>query len=104
MSDQSYNAKIGDLRLMVSGIHNHQEALSKRGIDAAFVEKLEELKQQAEQLDNEQEKLKTELKKKTVAIEAIFDEAMKMHSEAKKMVKATIPQIEWGNFGITDKK
>jgi len=65
---------------------------------------MEELKEKAVVLNGEQEILKGNLKKKTEALEGIFAEAMKMHSEAKKMVKVAILQSEWVKFGITDKK
>ena len=104
MAEHSYIAKLEQIDLIIAGIRTHQEALAKRGIDAEFLAKLEGLSQQAKAANIEQERLKGELKKKTEQIENLFAEALKMHSEAKKMVKASISQSEWVTFGITDKQ
>jgi len=104
MGEHSYIAKLEQIELVISGIRANQEALARRGIDAEFLQKLEGLGEQAKVANHEQEILKGDLKKKTEEIESLFAAAMQMHSEAKKMVKATITQSEWVKFGITDKQ
>ena len=51
-----------------------------------------------------QEKLKADLKSKTAELEAKMKEIDAKMSEAKKIVKMDIPQSQWKEFGIYDKR
>ena len=51
-----------------------------------------------------QEKLKADLKSKTAELEAKMKEIDVKMSEAKKIVKMDIPQSQWKEFGIVDKR
>jgi len=52
----------------------------------------------------EQEKLKADLKSKTESLNALLDSLAGKYSEARKLVKLEIPQSQWKEFGINDKR
>lgn len=52
----------------------------------------------------EQEKLKSALKLKTEELNTSVDKVSKLHSEAKKVVKLALPQAQWIEFGMEDKR
>jgi len=91
-------------RLMIAGMTAHTEDLAKRGMDAAYVSSIQTELTATETLDAEQETLKAAAKTKTMEFNARFTELQKALGEAKKLVKMTIPQEGWVEFGITDKR
>jgi len=91
-------------KLMVAGMTAHAEELAKRGIDSAFITGLQGNVTNVEKLDSEQETLKASLKTKTAEFNVTFTEVQKTISEAKKLIKLTIPPEGWIEFGITDKR
>lgn len=92
---------IQDAEMMLVGLKANTAEVEKRGADSAFIAKLEEeLKTQ----NAEQEKLKADLKTKTEQVNASESNVSKTMSEAKKVVKLAIPQSQWGEFGINDKR
>lgn len=58
----------------------------------------------AKVLDNEQEALKAKLKTKTAELDAEVVNLQALYSEAKKVVKMSVDQTGWREFGIEDKK
>lgn len=98
----SYSKQITDTKVMTDALKKNLGQVTK--IDEAFVNEMEELKTEVETLNTEQEELKAKLKAKT----ALFNEKMKLliekHSFAKKRVKLDIPQTQWKEYGIQDKK
>jgi len=91
-------------RLMIAGMTAHSEELTKRGVDATYVSGIQTELTASETLDAEQETLKAAAKTKTTEFNARFAELQKALGEAKKLVKMTIPQEGWVEFGITDKR
>ena len=91
-------------RLMLAGLKNNSDRLSKRGLDSAFITKLESSINNAVALDAEQEDLKAKAKMKTEECNKQFDELNVEVAEARKIVKIEMEQGNWGSFGITDKK
>jgi flagellar capping protein FliD len=65
---------------------------------------MESIRTEAKKLNDEQEKLKADLKSKTDALNTKMEELTKKYSEAKKVVKLEFPQTQWMEFGISDKR
>ncbi len=104
MSKQSYSEVINSAKVMLSGLKSNTERVGKRGLDTAFITKLEEAMTKAQTLDNEQEALKAELKTKTVKLDEEMGAIEKLMSESKKVIKLEMPQETWQAFGISDKR
>jgi seryl-tRNA synthetase len=100
---KSYAEQIADVQVMLSGLRNNIEQLSQRGITTEFVDKLSANVSEAVTFNNEQEKLKADLKAKTSQLKTKLTEVSKTFSEAKKIVKLDIPKDRWKEFGISDK-
>ncbi|MGD2089099.1 MAG: hypothetical protein PVH61_23175 [Candidatus Aminicenantes bacterium] len=103
-TQESYANKIEFARLMVSGLRNHLEQLSRRGLDEAFVNELEELVKTASNKKHRQASLKAQLKKETATLNQVIKELGQKVSGAKKIVKIDIHQPLWKGFGIKDKR
>lgn len=101
---KTFAGLISQTQLMTSGLKNNQAEVAKRGLESDFVTELEQLSAEAIQLNNEQEKLKSDLKLKTEAINSKIEKIQAKMSEAKKVVKLAIPQAGWKEFGIADKR
>lgn len=89
---------------MAAGLKNNAAEVAKRGIDAEFVTRLENNRSNAIAMNDEQEKLKADLKVKTAEFEAKMNEISLQLAEARKVVKLAIPQPQWKEFGIDDKR
>lgn len=99
-----YAELISRAEVMLSGLKNNAEEVQKRGVNNDFVTLLAQQREEAITLNNEQERLKAELKTKTEALEQKLKAIEKQVSEAKKVVKLAIPQAGWKEFGIEDTK
>ena len=104
MARQSFAEKMNDSKLMLSGVKQQSDRLTKRGLDSKFVEKYERIFGDVQKLDNEQERLKATLKKKTETLQGKAKELKALYSEAKKIVKIEMSNSAWKEFGIQDKK
>lgn len=100
----SYAEVISQAQVMSTGLKTNQKEIEKRGINEAFVTELETIRTEAIALNDEQERLKAELKLKTEALNEKMTVINAKLSEAKKLIKITFPQSQWVEFGITDKK
>lgn len=100
----SFAEIVSQAQVMSTGLKNQSAEVAKRGIDADFIAKLEEARVAAIALNDEQERLKAELKAKTEALDAKVKSISALLSEAKKVVKLAIPQTGWKEFGVQDKR
>lgn len=103
-SKVSYAETISRAQIMATALTANATQVAKRGIDDAFVTEMEAIRQEAKTLNDEQEKLKADLKTKTDALTAKMESLTKKYSEAKKVVKLDFPQTQWKEFGIEDKR
>lgn len=103
-SNNSFAELLKGSRLMATGLKAYAEEVAKRGLDSEFITKLEKVTNETEIKNSKQEKLKAETKQMTEMLALDKQELRKLLSEAKKVVKMTIPQSLWGQFGIEDKK
>ncbi|MDR2383845.1 MAG: hypothetical protein LBD76_08210 [Prevotellaceae bacterium] len=104
MASKTYAQTISDTTVMIKGIRDNQEVLSKRQIDNAFADDLQVKIDAAVVLNNEQETLKAKLKKKTEELDAVMVTLAKKTGEARKIIKMDMPQSSWREFGINDKR
>jgi hypothetical protein len=102
MPKNSYAETVSKAQVMLSGLKAHDE-LARRGIDAAFIANLEERINSSIRLNNEQEKLKADLKSKTAELDSEVAGMSAMVSEAQKVVKIDISKDQWKEFGIQAK-
>ncbi|GIZ14060.1 hypothetical protein [Capnocytophaga catalasegens] len=101
---KSFAELVSQGNLMNSGLKNNLKEVSKRGLESDFIEELEKLLVEAIEENNQQEKLKAELKNKTKSFNEIVEKIQSKMSEAKKVVKLSIDQSLWKEFGINDKR
>lgn len=100
----SYAEIVSQAQVMSTGLKAQAAQVAPRGIDADFVTKLEQARAKAIALNDEQERLKAELKTQTEALDAAMKALNALLGEAKKVVKLAIPQSGWQEFGIQDKR
>ncbi len=104
MSRVTFAQSLTDARLMSDALKAHGEELAKVGLDVEASEKLTALIAKMGEKDTEQEKLKTDLKKTTAALNAMSAELSVLMSDCKKRVKLAMKKDVWKEFGIQDKQ
>lgn len=103
MATKSYADSLFEAKMMVDGLKNNQGNLPA-GIDEAFINNLEKLREEVQKLNSEQEKLKADLKSKTKVLEDSHKQLSQQYADAKKRIKIDVPQTQWREYGIEDKK
>ena len=98
----SYAERINSAKLLAEGVRKHLAELKQVGIDEPFVTELEKWKEIVEDLNVEQERLKAELKDKTVNLKKELRKMNSMVSKGRKLVKIEIVPSQWKEFGIED--
>ncbi|ATA89884.1 hypothetical protein [Capnocytophaga stomatis] len=96
----SYAELVAKAQVMVAGLKNNPQEVQKRGIDSEFTTLLEKQCEEAIALNNEQERLKAELKAKTEEFVQKLSAIHEQMREANAVVKLAIPQAKWREFGI----
>lgn len=104
MPKRSFANTVYDARLMLNGLKQHAERLSRRGLDTDFLGNYETTLDAVQTLDNEQERLKAEQLAKTRELNAKLKELNQAYSEARKTVKLEMEPTTWKEFGIQDKR
>lgn len=104
MPGKTFAETTNDVKTMLAGLKANPDVVSKRGIDADFVSKFGSVLDKINKLDNEQEALKARLKTKTAELDEQLANILAMYSEAKKVVKMSVDQTGWREYGIEDKK
>ena len=104
MSKPTYAEQISGAQVMVAGLRGNATQVNRRGIDDQFINRLDSDRLTAATLNDQQEKLKADLKSKTAELDAKMAEMEKGVTEAKKIVKLDFPQDQWKQFGIEDKR
>jgi hypothetical protein len=101
---KSYAERISEAQVMVSGLDKNLETLGKRGMTAEFISALKSSVNDAIARNNEQEKLKADLKTATAALDKTLSDIAVSISEAKKVVKLATHKEQWKEFGIAAKR
>jgi len=101
---KSYAEQISNAKVMGTALMANLDELTKRGMSREFIAELEAKVSLTITKNSEQEKLKAELKMATAAIDSMLAEIGEAMSEATKVVKLSLPQEQWKEFGITAKR
>jgi len=101
---KSFAAIVNDAQVMSAGMQNNATEAATRGWTIEKTGKLTTTRLETSSLNDEQERLKAELKMKTAELDAKMAELKAMMNEAKKVVKLGFPQAQWKEFGVTDKR
>ena len=109
MTTKSTSLSFSELKtkatVLSSNMKLYVEKISRYGIELpAFTNEMDADLLQADVLNNEQERLKSELKAKTEELNALMLKLEKNYALGKKVVKLAEPQANWVAYGITDKK
>ena len=109
MTTKSTSLSFSELKskatVLSSNMKLNVEKIGHYGIELpAFTNEMDADLLQADVLNNEQERLKSELKAKTEELNALMLKLEKNHAHGKKVVKLAEPQTSWVAYGITDKK
>jgi hypothetical protein len=109
MATKSTNLSFSELKtkatVLSSNIKLNVEKISRFGIELpSFTDEMDADLLQTDVLNNEQERLKSELKAKTEALNALLLKLEKNYALGKKVIKLAEPQSNWIAYGITDKK
>lgn len=104
MRNISYAEQISKAQVLISGLKANADQIARRGLDEAFVTRMDTTRSDATALNDEQERLKAALKMKTAELDAKLVELDLQAAEARKIVKMDFPQNQWKEFGIEDKR
>ena len=104
MRNISYAEQISKAQVLISGLKANADQIARRGLDEAFVTRMDTTRSDATALNDEQERLKAALKMKTAELDAQLVELDLQAAEARKIVKMDFPQNQWKEFGIEDKR
>ena len=104
MSKNSFADTANAAKTIIAGLKANPEAVARRGLNKEFTARLEKSLESIKALDNEQEALKAKLKTKTAELDAEITNLQTLYSEAKKVVKMSVDQTGWREYGIEDKK
>ena len=103
MAKKTYSTNLVESQVMIDGLKGSNDKLPL-GVKTEDITKLEELRKKMETLNSEQEKLKADLKTKTQELSKTITEIESKVSFIKKLIKIDIPQTQWKEFGIEDKR
>ena len=101
---KTYSEKINIAQVMQAGMQNNAAEASQRGWSNEKNTQLGNIRAEAIALNDEQERLKAELKMKTAALNAKMAALNALMNEAKKVVKLGFPKEQWKEFGVADKR
>lgn len=104
MSENSYAENIKNAEVMTAGLTNNATQVAKSGIDKNFISTMQADVKKAIELNNEQERLKADLKVKTAELDAQMKTLNDEVSLARKKIKIDFPQERWVEFGIEAKR
>jgi uncharacterized small protein (DUF1192 family) len=100
MSKTSYAEDIKSAEVMSAGLKNNAAQVAKSGLDEAFATGLDSKRSRVVALNNEQERLKADLKEKTETLATELAELNATVMLARKKIKLDFPKARWVEFGI----
>jgi hypothetical protein len=104
-SSMSFSDLLNNSTLMSNNIKLNSEKIGRYGLGLPmFTDQMDADIQQAKALNQEQERIKAELKSKTDELNSLKVRLNESYALAKKTVKLAEPQLNWVAYGITDKK
>jgi len=96
--------QIEKTQMLVNGLKSKVELVKNKGLDDEFINKLNAENKLMATYNEELDKLKAELKAKTIQTNRKMLEIKTQVKEAKRVVKRDFLQHQWKEFGITDKR
>ena len=97
---------ISEARIMIDALNRIGSASEDypMGLGKTFVDEFTALREKVVGIASEKDKLNAELTAKTMQLDDEMKKMKKLYSEAKERVKLDVPQEQWEQFGIDDKK
>jgi len=96
--------QIEKTQTILTGLKNKTDILKNKGLDDAFINKLNADNKLMATYNEELDRLKADLKAKTIQTNRKMMEIKTQIREAKKIIKKDFLQHQWKEFGITDKR
>lgn len=96
--------QIEKIQMLLTGLKSKVELVKNKGIDNEFLNKLDANNKQLAVYNEELDKLKSDLKAKTIETNRKRLEIKAQVKDAKKIIKRDYLQPQWKDFGITDKR
>jgi len=104
-SSMSFSDLLRNSTVMSDNIKLNATKIGRYGLDLpGFTTDMDANISNADLLNKEQERLKSELKSKTEELNLIKDKIEETYALAKKTVKLAEPQANWIAYGIDDKR
>ena len=103
---KSFTDIISEARIMIDALNRIGSVPEDfpMGLGSTFIEELTASREKVVAYNTEKEKLNAELAAKTMQMDDELKKMKKLYEEAKNKVKQDVPQEQWIEFGITDKK
>lgn len=96
--------QIEKTQMLLNGLKGKIDSLRNKGLDEVFIDKLKTDNHLLATYNEELDKLKAELKSKTIQTNRKVMEIKNQVKEAKRIIKRDYLQQQWKEFGITDKR
>ena len=104
-TSMSFSDLLTNSTVMSANIKLNAEKIGRYGLELpVFADQMDTDISQADALNKEQERLKSELKSKTEELNLLTEKLSQEYALAKKTVKLAEPQVNWVAYGITDKR
>ncbi|MDD2552616.1 MAG: hypothetical protein WCS11_03935 [Dysgonamonadaceae bacterium] len=103
---KSYAEIISEVRIMIDALNRVGSVPEDfpMGLGETFIDELTASREKVVAYNTEKEKLNADLTAKSMQLDDEMKKMRKLYSEAKERVKQDVPQEQWEEFGITDKK
>jgi hypothetical protein len=100
----SYAQWIKRAHNMISGINEHQQTLSANGLNELSAQAIDTIINDCKAVENQQEIMKGKLHEQTQQLDIKMANLKDVLSKYTLIIKATIPQKRWIDFGIEAKR
>ena len=96
--------QIEKTKMLLNGLKDKSELVKNKGLDAEFTNKLDADNKLMATYNEELDKLKAELKAKTIQTNRKMLEIKNQVKDAKRVIKRDFIQSQWKDFGVIDKR
>lgn len=103
MGRKSFADLTTSAQLLVKALTERGDSLPV-GVTAEMLSKLSEAHKKAVDINAEQEKMKAQLKEKTIELDKSLTEIEETYAQIKKYIKIGVAKERWGEFGFHDKR
>ncbi|MGL4907951.1 MAG: hypothetical protein ACRC9X_02295 [Bacteroidales bacterium] len=99
-TSRTFADKMNAAQIMSAGLHNHVTEVAKMGWDEEQTTLFDEIRSAAIKFNDEQERIKAQLKLKTEELDSQIKQLDELYSRVVKIIKLAFPQKQWVEFGI----